>query len=176
MTSRSREREGIRFQKFRHSRAPENRVRRPERAILAVINRLQGFHRKRYAFPAQRTILEYLWRWHRVKMSPRTLCRHLNALQQEIQVSRTRRLEYHRRKGTRFRSTLYHLQARYFARVKTEAIFALRSLAASSASGRVPYPANHLRSFIENLSSAAGYPQGRSPPKANRDPRARARG
>jgi hypothetical protein len=160
--------EGLRFARFRYSRAPENRVRRPERLILAVIGKLQGFHRKHYAFPAQETIVAFLARWYGVAMGRRTLNRHLNALQQGHWVSRTRRHEYRRHRGLLFRSTLYRLTAR------DRALAFNRALACARALSRVPEAAQYLRSFIEDLSSAAGLSTTRPPPNPkSRPPRKR---
>lgn len=132
--------------------------------ILAAIGKLQGFHRKHYAFPSQDTILDFLERWYGVGMSRRTLNRHLNALQQGHWLSRTRRLEYRRHRGLMFRSTLYRLLAR-------DRAFAFRrAIAWAKALSRVPDAAQYLRSFIEDLSSAAGLSTTRPPPKPQSRP------
>lgn len=160
-----RQSEGLKHKKYRFSRAPENNVRRTEKRIVAVLAKLQGFHRKTYTFPAQPTILGFLKKWYGVTMSRRALGRHMNTLEAGLWLSRTRRLEYRRRRGLMFRSNLYHLGHRYVAQIRNDALAVVRALtAAARTSGRVPNAAQYLKDFLEDLSRAAHLSTG--PPAA----------
>lgn len=160
--SRGRWAEGINHVKHRYSRAPGERVKRPERALVWVLERLNGWQRKHYSFPSQEKIRELARRWCGIRLSRRQLNRHLNALHRDLWITRTRRLQYHKRKGLLFRSTLYHLGARHYA----VALRQLKALAASLAgvgeSSRVPKTAQYLRIFLEDLICAPSYPQPRT--------------
>lgn len=163
--ARTRRQEGIRLSKFKYSRRPENRVRRGERRILFTLTRLAGHFGKHYSFPSQAKILALLHRWFRVGMSRRTLNRHLSALQLDLYLSRTRRLEYRKHKGMMFRSTLYHVGARYMGELYRHLMDMRKMLEAAGASSRVPLKAQYEKRIYRLLISEGGYPQAAGPPK-----------
>lgn len=162
--------EGVRLSKFKYSRRPENRVRRGERRVLFTLTRLAGHHGKHYSFPSQAKILALLQRWFRVEMSRRTLNRHLLALQLDLYLSRTRRIEYRKNKGMMFRSTLYKVGARHMGELYRHLIDLRKMLASAAASSRVPFGAQYEERIYRLLISGGGYPQAAGPPRAIETP------
>lgn len=156
--------EGIKLSKFKHSRRPENRVRAGERRIVFTLARLNGHFGKHYNFASQAKILQLLQRWFGITMSRRTLNRHFNALQQSLYIRRTRRHEYQRKRGMMFRSTLYHVGARYYGELTRHLLDLRKTLLAAGASSRVPEQSQYGEKLLKLLISGAGYPQGGAPP------------
>lgn len=162
--------EGIRFEPFKWSTKPENRVTRPDRRIVFVLDKMCGRHGHHYCFPSQDFINAKLARWFRAAMSRRNLCRHLNALQQGAYIRRKRRLEYSKREGLKRRSTMYFITRRDVAAVGKHAIAVAAALASARASSRVPETSQYLKIFIRDLSLALDLCTGRGPPDRESSP------
>lgn len=90
-------------------------VRRPELRLVAIISGLCTHYGKMYVFPSQEKLLQLLAKRYGVKMSLRTLNRHLGALERDFYIRRVRRHKLTRGPtGPRLllRSTLYKMTAR----------------------------------------------------------------
>lgn len=154
--------------------APANKVINPDLRICALLMQLAGHHQLHYCHPSQAKIIELLKQFTGRVMSRRTLNRHLAALCELGYLRRTRRHQYHRRRGFLLRSTLYHIGGRYLAQLRNMARGVQKfrdSLERSSASIRVPASAQYAKSLLKILVSRATYPQARPPDPPNRAPR-----
>lgn len=146
--------------------APENSVRRPDVRIVTLLMQLAGHYRKHYCHPTQEKLIELVRRFTGLALSRRQLNRHLNALQDQGYLHRTRRHEHVKRRGFVMRSTLYRIGGRFLQQLKAAHVGLGRfreSLEKSASSIRVPGAAQYARNLLKVLVPAGGYPQARAP-------------
>lgn len=123
-----------------------NCSRLPEFRILFVLTGLASHYKKSYVYPSQKTILEKLFGLYGLRMSRRTLCRHLKAFEQAGYITRRRRIERCPKRGTMFRSTLYEIKRKAWLIVKSAVSSvgkAINLAAHSVVSSRVPKTAHN---------------------------------
>lgn len=87
-------------------------------AILSVLLGISKTYGKNYVYPSQETILELLWRFHKVGITRRTLNRKLKWLEGEMFLKRTCRHTWKRgqkRKNWVPRTTMYQFCPRLFS-------------------------------------------------------------
>jgi len=80
-----------------------------DQAILSTLNALQRRWKKHYCFPTQDKLLELLLKHYGLKISKRTLNRHLRSLEDGKYFERTRRTKQLAHGIKAFTSTLYKL-------------------------------------------------------------------
>jgi hypothetical protein len=172
MASRRFRREGIHHVKFKHSLAPENRVQSRHACymIVFILTKMCGHHGNKYTFVSQEWLLKKLERWYGIEMARRTLCRHMNALQQDHWIQRTRRIEYTKKEGLKRRSTLYHPGARQLAQLGSQVLAAVKALTGARTTSRVPELTQYQSNFLEVLSYAARLSTARGPPNPKSSP------
>lgn len=126
-------------------------VRYPNLRILDVLTTLCVWQNKTYCFPGQATICRLLRERHGVRMSVRTLCRHLLALERDLWIRRVRRHRHDARHGFTFRSTLYSPLYRTTQRLITgagRAVRLVKSALQSNPSVRVTKMADQLKYIL----------------------------
>jgi hypothetical protein len=85
--------------------------------ICEVLAGLAAHTFKTWCFPTQEKICELVERFTGRSMSVRTLNRHLNALERDWYLHRTRRIRAEKHKGIVCRSTLYAIGATFSKRI-----------------------------------------------------------
>ena len=146
--------------------APENTVRRPDVRIATLLMQLAGHYRKHYCHPTQAKLIELARRFTGLTLSRRSLNRHLNALQDQGYLHRTRRHQHDKVRGFVMRSTLYRIGARYLQQLRAVHVGLGRfreSLEKSVASIRVPRAAQYASNLLKMLVTQGGYPQAAPP-------------
>lgn len=141
-----------------------NTVKRPDPRILSILVGLANSFGKTYCIPSQEKILELLWKFHRARMSRRTLNRHLRSMEQQQMLIRTRRhkRDRHSARGWLMRSTLYTPLFQQCWRMAREAGSLCRLLKNAMKSGayregsRVPNMALYLRRSLNLLIPEGG--------------------
>src|SRR5438045_744024 len=97
--------------------AYQNLTQRPDKDIVLTLAAVGAKYGKNYCIPSQDKLIELLARHQHRRMCRRTLNRHLNALERDGMIKRTRRHcadQRDPRRGMVFRSTLYELTRRAF--------------------------------------------------------------
>jgi transposase InsO family protein len=82
-------------------------VNHPNLQLLHLILNLCTWSGKTYCWPSQAKLVALLWLRHGIRMSVRTLNRHLRALEEQLWLRRRRRHRYDAKHGFTFRSSLY---------------------------------------------------------------------
>jgi hypothetical protein len=139
---------------------------RPEFTILTVLSGVAAHHGKNYCFPAQEKILGLLSRYG-VRMSRRTLNRHLNALERSGWIKRQRRHHVDPRHGMTFRSSLYTFTKRTFRWLSGLAAAVKKAVGwggSFSSNSRVPNLAQHIP-YRESYTGGAPPKAGGAPPE-----------
>jgi DNA-binding transcriptional ArsR family regulator len=136
-------------------------VRKGDTLICDLLAGLAAHYFRSWCFPSQKKICELFERMYHRKMSERTLNRHLNALERDHYIHRTRRIKSDPRKGTVYRSTLYKLGGEWLKKSKKILrAFArwnlpekmMADLKGELRSGiQLPFSADHPRSSILRL-------------------------
>ena len=85
-----------------------------EIAISSVLMGIGKTYGKKYVVPPQKKILELLWRFHRIRISLRTVNRRLAWLELKGFITRIRRHWHSKTKGWQFRTTLYKFRGKLF--------------------------------------------------------------
>jgi hypothetical protein len=136
-------------------------VQHGDTRICDLLAGLAAHYYKSWCFPTHEKICELLERFTGRKMSVRTLVRHLNALERDYYLHRTRRLKAVKGVGMVYRSTLYKMGSAFTRQSKrvleawtrwTLGEKMLRDLKGEIRSGiRLPFLAHHLKSSIKRL-------------------------
>lgn len=130
-------------------------VQKPDLRIVQTLTGLAAHHGKTYCIPSQKTIL-HLVRTHTGRvMSPRTLNRHLAALERDGWIQRLRRHKRGRTGALELHSTLYHLKRRalaWLAGTAKAAAQILRNWAHVVDSYAVPLTAENVNPSSQSLS------------------------
>lgn len=87
-----------------------DRVKRPDFRILDRLAGLAAWAGKTYTRASQEKICELLWRFDGIQTAPRTLRRHLNALDQDDYIEKVRRTKPDGAGGRTFDTNLYKLR------------------------------------------------------------------
>ena len=85
--------------------------------VLPILYGLNVEYGKKYCFPGQRKILSLLVDFRDFKLSIASINRWLRVLEDEGYIRRTRRISHHKKLGTIFRSTLYHITKKGYRRL-----------------------------------------------------------
>jgi hypothetical protein len=85
-----------------------------DQAIIITLGSVALKYRKPYCFPSQNHIRRLLFQHHGIKISRRTLNRHLDTLQLERFFTRIRRLARSETGKLLFNTTLYKLKKKFF--------------------------------------------------------------
>ena len=86
----------------------------PFEAVLRCVGGISGKHKKRYAYPSQKTILRLIYEWSGVKICIRTLNYVLRWLEDEGYFERVRRHREGPDGKMLFATTLYKLKKKAF--------------------------------------------------------------
>lgn len=136
-------------------------VQKPDLRIVQVLTGLAGHYGKSYCIPAQKTIL-HLVRTHTGRaMSPRTLNRHLGALERDGWIKRIRRHTKDKTGMLVLHSTLYHILRRSAAWLNSVARAAasfFRTRAYPLASSAVSKTAQYENPITTSSSSGVAKP------------------
>lgn len=95
-------------------RAPSKFLAKKAQAVVEYLKKLCEFHKKKYCFPSQDTIMKYCQEWEGEKISKRTLNRILVQLEEEGWISRACRHKQNADGTWIFRSSLYLLTEKVF--------------------------------------------------------------
>lgn len=87
-------------------------VDKPDFRVLDILARLCARFEKLYCYPSHQTLCELVFKFTGRRMSTRTLCRHLGALERDGWLGRQRRHETNMRGALELHSTLYVLTKR----------------------------------------------------------------
>lgn len=136
-------------------------VQKPDLRIVQTLTGLAAHHGKTYCLPSQKTILRLVKNRTARTMSPRTLNRHLAALERDGWIQRVRRHKRGRTGALELHSTLYHLKRRalaWLAGTARAAAQILRNWAQAVDPSAVPLLAQSENPFVETSSSGGKKP------------------
>ncbi|MBA7621634.1 hypothetical protein ES703_28999 [subsurface metagenome] len=85
--------------------------------ILGTLFWLIRHYKMDYCWPSQEKLLYLLARWHRCRISIATLNRWLRAIEDDGYIFRTRRIKRHPKRGMLFKSTMYKISKKGFAKL-----------------------------------------------------------
>jgi hypothetical protein len=128
-------------------RSSGNFVRNPNMRVLDLLISLCTWTGKTYCWPSHAKLCALLWQRYRIKMSTRTVIRHLNSLRRDLWITRKVRHQQDRQLGWTFRSSLYVPKPRCLQRLdRTATCLAklLRSAIQSTPSSRMTKMADKL--------------------------------
>lgn len=136
-------------------------LQKPDLRVIQTLTGLAAYHGKTYVMPSQRTIVRLLRQRTGRRMSPRTLNRHLTALERDGWIERVRRHKRGRTGALELHSTLYHLKRRALAWLAGSAVAAakiLRNFAHLVDSSAVSLLAQNNNPLLKSSSPAAFKP------------------
>jgi hypothetical protein len=136
-----------------------NVVINPDFRILHYLHNMSAFRGRTYTYVSQARMIVELRRFHGLKLSVRTLQRHLNALVNQFYLKRIRRHYRDRVFGFVHRSTIHEVRRRWFDSVRKTIVNSLRLAklpAESIALFDLPGPAQYRRCLYKSVVGGSG--------------------